>query len=134
MSIYCLSFEGGPLNDPIRNLLFDTAQGMMDEAVEARTVKTSTGEGEVTTENEQASMGAIYGTVFHAILIQIGVHLKSIILFVLQELFGQRTVSGRVRIDNKLANKQIGYTPICFFIILLLILGKSAIIYLHNYA
>ena len=66
MSIYCLSFEGGPLNDPIRNLLFDTAQGMMDEAVEARTVKTSTGEGEVTTENEQASMGAIYGTVFHA--------------------------------------------------------------------
>lgn len=66
MQIYCLSWSGGRLNDPIRNLLFDTAQEMMDEGDKGRTIKTSTGEGEVTTDNEQAVLGGFCGTVFQA--------------------------------------------------------------------
>lgn len=64
--IYCLSVEGGPLNDPLRNLLFDTAQEMMDEGHDSRTIRTSVGEGEITTDNESAIIGGLSGTVFKA--------------------------------------------------------------------
>ena len=64
--IYCLTVEGGPLNDPIRNLLFDAAQEMIDEGLTSRIIRTSVGEGEISTDNEQACLGGISGTVFHA--------------------------------------------------------------------
>jgi len=66
MSIYCIGVEGGPLNDAIRNLLFDTAQEMMDKGDTIRNFRTSTGEGEVMTDNEQACIGGFTGTIFHA--------------------------------------------------------------------
>ncbi len=64
--IYCLCVAGGSLNDPMRNLLFDTAQEMMEEGQEKRRIRSSTGVGQITTEGEQASIGGISGTVFHA--------------------------------------------------------------------
>lgn len=66
--IYCVTFEGGPLSDPLRNLLFDTAQEMIDDGKEERTVRASTGKGKVTTEGQQACIGGISGTVFTASL------------------------------------------------------------------
>lgn len=62
--LYCLMFEGPPMLDVLNNLLFDTAQEMLEEGEEARTIRSGLGEGQVTTKNEQATIGGMCGTVF----------------------------------------------------------------------
>lgn len=64
--LYCLTVEGGPLTDPMRNLLFDTAQEMMEKSDEVRIIRTSVGEGEIRTSGEQGVVGGMCGTIFNA--------------------------------------------------------------------
>ena len=66
MQIYCLTVEGGPLNDSLRNLLFVTAQEMMEENKGTRIIGSSVVQGEIKTENEQAVIGGFCGTIFRA--------------------------------------------------------------------
>jgi len=64
-SVCCLMFSR-PIDDRIRNLLFNTAQAMVREGTVKRNIKTDGMEGLVTTENKTALIGAIGGIVFHA--------------------------------------------------------------------
>jgi hypothetical protein len=54
------------MSDALRNLLFDTAQEMIEEGDDKKTIKSNLGEGEIKTKNEQVCVGGFIGTIFIA--------------------------------------------------------------------
>jgi hypothetical protein len=54
------------MSDPIRDLLFDTAQEMIAEKREKRKIKSGAGTGTITTAGETACIAGFVGTVFSA--------------------------------------------------------------------
>jgi hypothetical protein len=58
--------SGAGLTDPMRNLLFDTAQTMFRKGQKKQKIKGDNFEGLIATKNKKAVIGGVSGTIFIA--------------------------------------------------------------------
>lgn len=65
--IYCLMSKG-MVTDGVRDVLFDTAQDMVQKKKSRYRISRESFEGEVTTKGKTACIGSVSGIVFHALV------------------------------------------------------------------